>query len=118
MADWTPRRMSWPDARRIAREYATLMIARVRDAEQSSGQRAGSIRLTDFEDEACYRFLKGPDAWPLDYHRMITRACAREIRKAGYRSEIVTIRLADYWRWLESQNLMDAPEHRAQFIVL
>lgn len=109
--------MSWSDAQRIAREHSQLMLARLRDAEQHTGQRAGLVKLTDFEDDACYRFLKGPDAWPLEYHRMITRACARELRKAGYRSEIVTIHLADYWRWLESQNLKDATEHRATFIA-
>lgn len=93
------------------------MLARIRDQESATGQKAGGVKLTDFEDEACYRFLKGVDAWPLEFHRMITRACARDLRSAGYRSEIVTIRLADYWRWLESQNLKDATEHRALFLL-
>lgn len=109
--------MSWADAKRIAREHSSLMLARVRDHERLTGQRAGLIKLTDFEDDACYRFLKGPDAWTLEFHRMITRGCAREIRRAGYRAETVTIHLADYWRWLEAQNLKDAMEHRAQFIL-
>ena len=93
------------------------MLARVRDAERSTGQRAGLVKLTDFEDDGCYFFLKGPDAWPLEFHRMITRACAREIRRAGYKAEIITIHLEQYWRWMESQNLKDAPENRAQFIA-
>ena len=108
--------MSWKDAQRIAREHSQLMLARIGDQERLTGQRAGRIRLTDYEDDACYRFLKGPDAWPLEFHRMISRGCARELRAAGYKTEIVTIRLAEYWRWLESQNLKDATEHRAAFI--
>lgn len=109
--------MSWGAAKRIAREYSQLMLARIRDQERASGHRAGKIKLTDFEDDACYRFLKGPDAWTLEFHRMVTRACAREIKRTGYSPEIVTVHLPQYWSWLEREGVKDSTERRAAFLL-
>lgn len=109
--------MSWADAKRIAREYSQMMLARVRDQERTTGLPAGKIKLTDFDDDATYRFLKGADAWPLEFHQMVTAACAREIKRAGYATEIVTIHLPEYWQWLEEQKLPDSTAQRSAFLL-
>lgn len=109
--------MSWSDAKRIAREYSGLMLARVREQDARAKGSKSMVKLADFEDDACYRFLKGPDAWPLEFHRMVLNACQREISRAGYKTFIVTIRLPDYWAWLELLNLPDSTENRARYIL-
>lgn len=108
--------MTWKSAKHDAKRYVKAMVDLI---ESRNGSVVGvKINLTDYEDEACYNFLKGlePEMWSLEYHRMVNRAVQRDLQRMGAKVEIVIIHLDEYWQWLERNNLKDATENRAQFI--
>lgn len=108
--------MTWKSAKHDAKRYVKEMVKLI---ESHGGSvNCVKINLTDYEDEACYNFLKGlePEMWPLEYHRMVTRAAQRELQRLGARTEIVTIHLDEYWQWLDKNSLKDHTNFRARFI--
>ena len=103
--------MTWQSAQAAARERVQFLLAR--------GIPPGSrIRLALFEDAATYLFLKGANDWPWEFHGMVIRACAREFRKHGFKVELITLELAQYYDFLYAQKIKDSPAARAQFISL
>ena len=103
--------MTWQSAQAAARERVNFLLAR--------GIPPGSrIRLALFENADTYFFLKGANEWPFGFHCMVVRACAREFRKRGFKVELITLELAQYYDFLDAEKIKDSPSARAQFISL
>ena len=103
--------MTWQEAKAQAKAWVESRMA-----QHPCPQPGDVVRLTDYEDEATHSFLKPEDRWSLTFHRMITKAVGREFRKRGMVVEIVMIRLAEYWSWLEAKNRKDSAAQRAAYI--
>lgn len=110
--------MTLPSATQDAQRYVEAILERV--MASSNSIKGANIHLTDFEDDVCYQFLKGKEShlWPLQRHRMVTQAVARELEQQRAIVTITKIKLADYFSWLAANKLNDKTENRAQFIAL
>lgn len=75
------------------------------------------IRLADYETDADLKFLKGPDEWPLSFHRMVNGSIARELRKRGAKVTLIKISMNDYFDWLAKNNFTNDAGIRARFIA-
>lgn len=106
--------MTWSDAKEDAKQRAELMLSRIR----SSGGNVQEIRLVDYETEEDFEFLRVGEQWSHGYHKMVLRAIKRILRKEGYRVQVRTLNIRDYYDWLTKEKCKDCTEHRAAFISL
>lgn len=104
--------MTWVSAKQAARERVEFILERFTPPPGST------IRLALFEDANTYLFLKGANDWPFSFHKMVIRACARELSRRGFKVTTPILKLADYWKFLEHENEKDSPAARAKFISL
>lgn len=102
--------MTWQTAKAAAADRVEFILTRFNPPP------GATIRLAQFEDEACYLFLKGPNEWPFEFHRMVIRACARDLSRRGFKVQQPILKLVDYWNFLETENEKDSPANRAAFI--
>ncbi len=101
--------MTWSNAK----EHALRLIETLNLPDDLHGS---TIQLTDFEDEACLRFLKPDQDWGIEFHRMVNRSFSRELRKRGAKVEIIVIQLSHYFDWLVQFGLENTTANRAQYI--
>jgi hypothetical protein len=104
--------VSWKSAQRAAR----FMLDRMHLPPEL---RAAHIRLSQFPDQATKDFLRpGDSAWSNEFHQMVNRAIARELRKRGALVSFVTIELDEFFNWLVAAHKENTPATRAEFIAL
>lgn len=101
--------MTWQTAKSVAAQY----LARLNLPPRLDG---AQIRLADYESDADLKFLKSAHEWPLEFHRMVNGAIARELRKRGAHVVLIKISMAGYFDWLAKNKFENKPENRARFI--
>jgi hypothetical protein len=101
--------VTWKSAKAVADEY----LARLNLPPQMRGAK---IRLADYETDEDLKFLKGANEWPLEFHRMVSGAMARNLRKRGATVTLVKISMNDYFDWLAKNNFANDAGNRARFI--
>lgn len=98
--------------------YVDLTLKQARLLRQKHGAPstlALSLYATD-DDLRQLRPEDGPEARCADQHA-ITHACAAALRKDGFSVRLVTLRVADYLKWLTEQDLPNQPENRAAWLT-
>lgn len=107
--------MTWLSAKAAAAEYLRWLDERFQWPRDLTG---ATMRLADYETEGDLKFLKGHAEWPLEFHRMVNSAMARDLRKRGATVEIVPLKMTDYFDWLATEKLANTAANRAKFITL
>lgn len=102
--------MTWQTAKSAAAES-------IRRLNLPADLTGSTIRLADYESNAELTLIKSRREWPLEFHRMVNGAMARELRRRGAVVHIVRIRAADYFSWIEAEGLSNGPAERARFIA-
>lgn len=107
--------MTWSAAKSDGEARAEFLLARLRESPHSL---PASIRLVDYESEEDYDFLRPGDPWSHGYQKIVLRAVKRRLRKAGFKVELRTLRMRDYFDWLTSTGQSNTTANRAAFISL
>ncbi len=102
--------MTWKSAKAVAADYLGRM-------NLPPSLKGAEIRLADYKSDADLKFLKSADEWPLEFHRMVNGAIARELRKRGARVTLIKISMADYFAWLSEGDFNNDAGTRARFIL-
>jgi hypothetical protein len=102
--------MTWQTAKSVAVEYLARM-------NLPSSLKGAEIRLADYETNADVKFMKSAEEWPLEFHRMVNGAIARELRKRGAAVTLVKISMAAYFDWLAKNDFKNDAGNRARFIT-
>jgi hypothetical protein len=105
--------MTWQSAKHDAQVRVAAMLERI-----AAVGRPELINLSDYEDEESFRFLCGmAGEWSLEYFRMVNKACARALRREGFKVQFVPIRMPEFFDWLARYDLKNTPANRAQFVL-
>lgn len=110
--------MTWQSARAAAREKAAALLGMVAAAE-ASGAHVDLLPLSEYTSAADYAACKDAgETWTFEFHRMVTRAVARELKRHGLEVVLVEISASEFLPWLRFYGLENAPEFRSQFLNL
>lgn len=74
-------------------------------------------RIAGYASLADYRFFRPDETDSLTWHRMLTRALARELRRRNAHPKIITIDRDAYLDWLIKSNLEETAPSRAVYIA-
>lgn len=83
--------MSWKSARREAMKRLPFLIEEAQKLEREFDGRARVISLTIYPDEPTYRLAHMDSPWGFEFHAMVNRVYARELRKLGYKVKLETV---------------------------
>jgi hypothetical protein len=98
--------------------YIDHVLTQAREMRQQHGAPHAltlSLYATD-EDLRQLRPEDGPEATIEEQHR-ITHACADALRREGFPVRLITVRVADYLKWLTENELPNLPENRAKWLT-
>ena len=74
------------------------------------------ICIADYENQGTLDFVKEDNEWTLQFHRLVMREYAREVRNRGGSAHTYVIRLQDYLSWLRSHGYKNSEAARKQYV--
>ena len=86
------------------------------EAKELGHEETKLIPLTDYADEATYRFLLPNSRWTFAKWRAVNIEVAGQLRDLGYNVTLVPLEMGEYIDWLVRFQLKNTPQNRAQYV--
>lgn len=101
-----------------ADQHTALMRIMIDEFQSAHLEAPSLIPLTSFDSEEDFdRILEGKEQWSFEEHRAVNARIRANLERDGFKVEMVLIVPEEYFAWLKSKGIDNAPESRSRYIA-